>query len=101
MFDVYVSFETLEHLQLEDISKYFQEGIRVIKDKAKMIISTPNAEMRKHINNPFHLKEYSFDEFNKLLKTFFSNVEYYSVVKYKVKRGMKPNAIVMIAICTI
>lgn len=98
-FDVYVSYEVFEHLPLDLIEKYLIESNRVIKESGKFIISTPNIEMRKHINNPFHIKEYSFQEFKNLLEKHFRKIEYFSVSDYKVDIGMKNTAFSMIAVC--
>ncbi|QUN37879.1 methyltransferase domain-containing protein [Clostridium beijerinckii] len=98
-FDIYVSYEVFEHLPLELIEQYLHESKRVIKGNGKFIISTPNAEMRKHINNPFHIKEYSFQEFRNIIEKQYSKIEYYSVSDYKVNFGMKHNAFTMIAVC--
>src|SRR5471030_57622 len=53
-FDVYTSFETLEHLLLDLVEAYFKEAVRVLNKNGIMILSTPNKEGRKNINNPFH-----------------------------------------------
>lgn len=98
-FDVYVSYEVFEHLPIELVDEYLKEARRVIKTGGKFIISTPNREMRKHINNPFHIKEYSFHEFSNLLKKYFNNIEYYSVTNFKVEKGMCDSAFNMIAVC--
>jgi ubiquinone/menaquinone biosynthesis C-methylase UbiE len=39
--DVYISFETIEHLQPQDISKYFSEVKRILRPGGKFICSTP------------------------------------------------------------
>ncbi|MBV4445942.1 methyltransferase domain-containing protein [Clostridium tyrobutyricum] len=98
-FDVYVSFETLEHLPLNLIEKYFSEAIRVLKNKGKMIISTPNKAVRENVKNPFHIKEYNFLEFNELLYKYFSNVQYYSIVNNRLTKEMNLAAYNMMAIC--
>lgn len=99
-FDIYTSFETLEHLSLDLVEAYFNEAVRVLNENGIMILSTPNKEGRKNINNPFHVKEYNFSEFNKILKMYFSNVNYYSTTNYKIENGIKSNAVNMIAVCS-
>lgn len=99
-FDIYTSFETLEHLSLELVESYFNEAVRVLNENGIMILSTPNKEGRKGINNPFHVKEYNFNELNKILKMYFSNVNYYSTTNYKIENGIKSNAVNMIAVCS-
>lgn len=98
-FDVYISFETLEHLSLDLIENYFKEAVRVLKENGIMIISTPNKEGRKNINNPFHIKEYNFCELKELLKKYFSNIYYYSAINYKIESGVRDNAVNMISVC--
>lgn len=99
VFDVYISFETMEHLRVEDIDRYFQEAVRVIKQGGKFILSTPNSVNRKSINNPFHIKEYNFYEFDSLLKKYFKNISYYSQDKYKIVKGISNVTGIMIAVC--
>jgi glycosyltransferase involved in cell wall biosynthesis/ubiquinone/menaquinone biosynthesis C-methylase UbiE len=99
-FDVCVSYEVFEHLSPESIGKYLDEAKRVIKEGGKFIISTPNREMRKNINNPFHIKEYNFYELDSILKRCFENIAYYSVVNFKVEEGFNEKAVNMIAVCS-
>jgi len=72
-FDAVVSFETLEHLQGADV--FLQELSRVLKKDGMIIMSTPNREnfslYTKGIKNPFHFKEFSEDEFTKLIGKHF------------------------------
>ena len=98
-FDIYVSFEVFEHLPVETAARHIEEARRVIKDSGKFILSTPNREMRKHIRNPFHTKEYAFDEFREILEKYFGRVEFYSMTDFRVEKGMKPRAYDMIAVC--
>lgn len=77
-FDVVVSFETIEHLAEQD--KMLSEIRRVLRPQGILVISSPNRpvyseESGEH--NEFHVKELDFDEFDKLLKRQFPNVEYY------------------------
>ncbi|URZ03851.1 methyltransferase domain-containing protein [Clostridium felsineum] len=100
-FDVYTSFETLEHMKVDSIEAYFKEAIRVLKKDGIMIISTPNGKAREGINNPFHVKEYNEDEFSKMLSKYFLSVSYYSVTEFKVENGIKDTSLNMIAVCHI
>lgn len=77
-FDVIVSFETIEHLaeQQEMIS----ELRRVLRPDGVLIISSPNRpvyseESGEH--NEFHVKELDFHEFDTLLRSEFSVIEYF------------------------
>ncbi|MBF0211516.1 MAG: methyltransferase domain-containing protein, partial [Desulfamplus sp.] len=98
-FDIYISFETMEHLNLDTIDLYISEGVRVLKKGGKMFISTPNREMRTNVHNPFHIKEYSFFEFDNVLRHHFSEISYFSVLNYKVLNGFQNKAFDMIAVC--
>lgn len=98
-FDVYISYEVFEHLPVESVDLYLKEAKRVIRDKGTFIISTPNRDTRKNINNPFHIKEYNFKEFDQLVRKYFNTVKYYSVSNFKVEKGMNPSAFDMIAVC--
>jgi ubiquinone/menaquinone biosynthesis C-methylase UbiE len=77
--DAFVSLETIEHIDRdEDLLK---EVVRVLKPGGIFICSTPNRDLtnagttiRSKPFNPFHVREYSQDEFEQLLKKYFSNV---------------------------
>jgi len=71
-FDVVTSFETIEHLP--EIEAYLSELKRVIKQDGLVFISTPNKTIFKQ-TNPWHLKEFTKEEFETLLKKFFPFVK--------------------------
>jgi 2-polyprenyl-3-methyl-5-hydroxy-6-metoxy-1,4-benzoquinol methylase/glycosyltransferase involved in cell wall biosynthesis len=98
-FDVYVSLEVFEHLPIENTIKHIEEAYRVLKESGKFIISTPNRETRKNVNNPYHTKEYNFNELNEIITKVFPSVEFYSMSGFKVDKGMKETAYDMIAVC--
>lgn len=97
-FDIYVSYETLEHLPLDKIERYFQEAKRVLKNGGHFIISTPNKMNRLNLNNPFHVKEYTFTELRNLMERYFNEVEYYSLEEVKLHKGVSKSSTVMIAV---
>ena len=71
MFDIIVSFETIEHLKNQD---NFLSGIkRVLKDDGVFIVSTPNKENYPS-DNPFHFNEFTESEFKMFLGKYFSNI---------------------------
>jgi SAM-dependent methyltransferase len=79
-FDVVVSFETIEHLQ--DTARYLSELQRVLKPGGIFLVSTPERRLsstlyplRGRPNNPYHVREYTRDEFVHLLQTRFEVVE--------------------------
>lgn len=71
--DIIVSFETIEHVA--DYKKFLKETKRVLKKDGVAIFSTPNKEVFS--GNPFHVKEFSLDEFSSELRCFYKNVDIY------------------------
>lgn len=69
--DIATSFETIEHIS--DYEKFVQELARVVKDNGLVFISTPNKTVFGQ-KNPWHLKEFTRQEFSTLLKKYFSHV---------------------------
>ncbi|MEP7108058.1 MAG: class I SAM-dependent methyltransferase [Ferruginibacter sp.] len=69
--DVVVSFETLEHHDKHN--EMMLEIVRVLKKDGLLIISTPEKLNYNKIDkdNPFHVKELDFREFEKLITYFF------------------------------
>jgi 2-polyprenyl-3-methyl-5-hydroxy-6-metoxy-1,4-benzoquinol methylase len=64
-FDAIISFEGIEHIKN---AKAFLAGAKkLLKKGGKLIISTP----RKPHGSPYHLREYSLDEFSAILETEF------------------------------
>ncbi len=74
MFDVIVSFETIEHV--DDGNKVLSEFKRVLKSDGILIISTPNKQINidRRLINPFHKQEYFENEFRELLLNYFTNI---------------------------
>ena len=74
--DAAVCFEVIEHLAEQ--TSLLQEIRRVLRPDGVLVISTPNriyyTEERKE-TNPFHVREFDFDEFLAFLKGSFSQVE--------------------------
>lgn len=71
-FDVIASFEAIEHIKEAD--SFLAEIKRVLKKNGLFIVSTPN-KLTYQGTNPFHMKEYTEEEFLNLLKKYFSHVE--------------------------
>lgn len=81
-FDVFVSLETIEHV--DDDVLFAAEARRVLKEDGILICSTPNREVlnpgRRITDrpfNPFHIREYSIGELDRVLGTSFSDVRFY------------------------
>jgi SAM-dependent methyltransferase len=77
-FGAVVNLENIEHLH--DAPRFVAEARRVLSDDGALVVSSPNVtrsltgEDGKPCN-PFHIKEYSIDEFRELLGGSFGSVE--------------------------
>ncbi len=60
-----ISFEGIEHIS--NPQQFLLEAKRILKDNGKLVISTP----RKPHGSPFHIIEYSLEEYKKLLSKEF------------------------------
>lgn len=79
-FDLVVAFEVIEHL--EDWAEFLRETRRVLAPGGQLIVSTPNtkyyeAARAKSGPNPFHVHEFTFEEFREALHAVFPNVALY------------------------
>jgi len=80
--DVYISFETIEHVSEDHL--FLREVRRIVRPEGLFICSTPNRTVTnpgKAISdkpwNPFHVREYSHHEFVALLSEFFNEIVVY------------------------
>ncbi len=77
LFDVIVSFETIEHLTADSQQRFATEIKRLLKPDGLLLMSTPDrliyTEKNQH-QNPFHLQEFSTEEFAAFLGSYFSDV---------------------------
>lgn len=74
-FDLIVSFETIEHLQLPD--KHLFAKIKMLKSDGMHICSTPvrvGGSLSDKPENPFHFREWNLSEFRNLLSEYFKEV---------------------------
>jgi SAM-dependent methyltransferase len=71
-FDLVVSFETIEHVT--DPERVLNELRRVLADEGVLLISTPN-KTQYLVENEFHEREFTHQEFAELLNERFPNVE--------------------------
>ncbi len=73
IFDVIVSFETIEHIHEQE--KMLFEIKRLLKEDGIFVVSTPNKVVfsKASCENPFHVKELDFKDFEALLKVYFNN----------------------------
>uniref|UniRef100_UPI004056B0CA class I SAM-dependent methyltransferase n=1 Tax=Alistipes sp. TaxID=1872444 RepID=UPI004056B0CA len=82
-FDTVISFQVIEHIKQDQA--FVKEVARVLKPGGSFIVSTPNRPMSL-TRNPWHIREYSGEEFYRLLAKEFSEVE---------KMGVEGNARIM------
>ena len=81
-FDVIVAYELIEHLRAPEI--FLDEMFRLLKDDGTFLVSTPNkATFSPNTDiydspNEFHVREYYYDQFVELLKSYFSKVEMFA-----------------------
>lgn len=69
-FDTVISFQVIEHIK--DYHFFIKELHRVLKPGGKAYITTPNKE-KTVVRNPWHFKEFSYNELDALFKTTFNN----------------------------
>lgn len=66
-FDCVVSFQVIEHIKRD--KEFVREVYRVLKPGGRFIVSTPNRPMSL-TRNPWHVREYTAEEFKALLSIF-------------------------------
>lgn len=76
VFDVIVSFETLEHI--EDEQQFLSNVYHLLKPGGVLVLSTPFGKGRgKPCGSPFHVHQLTVDEFKDLFNGY-SDVQFYS-----------------------
>ena len=68
-FDYVVSFQVIEHIPND--RAFVAEVLRVLRHGGKFIVSTPNRPMSL-TRNPWHVREYTAEQFASLLSSFSS-----------------------------
>lgn len=87
IFDVIVSFETIEHVSEDKQEKFLKEVKRLLKKDGLFIVSTPNKLFYSDIpnyKNPFHIKEFYIEEFKQFLTKFFKHVKIFGQKVYPI-----------------
>ncbi|WP_366923777.1 glycosyltransferase [Metallumcola ferriviriculae] len=75
--DVFISFETIEHVNEETQTKFLKEVSRVLRDDGIFIISTPDKRTYSdapNYKNEYHIKEFYESEFVDFLSRCFRHV---------------------------
>lgn len=70
-YDFAVSFQVIEHMIKDHL--YLKEIHRILKPGGKLIVTTPNKKMSL-TRNPWHIREYTFEELKELMAKYFSEV---------------------------
>jgi ubiquinone/menaquinone biosynthesis C-methylase UbiE len=74
-FDAVISFEVIEHLSPTNQAAYLSEIARVLTEDGVAYISTPNRRLTAGRANPFHIKEFYYEELRRFLSHYFEDIE--------------------------
>jgi 2-polyprenyl-3-methyl-5-hydroxy-6-metoxy-1,4-benzoquinol methylase len=81
-FDLIVSFQVIEHVEI--VTDYLKFLHSLLSDHGVLIIATPSRSYRLNENqapwNPYHLREYSSQQFQKEIIQVFENSHFYSLI---------------------
>lgn len=80
--DVVTAFEVIEHVM--DHKKFLQEALRLLRPNGIFIMSTPNSDA-SFGDNPYHIKEFAFQELRKIL-SIFKTLQFYG--QHKVSKAI-------------
>jgi 2-polyprenyl-3-methyl-5-hydroxy-6-metoxy-1,4-benzoquinol methylase/molybdopterin-guanine dinucleotide biosynthesis protein A len=94
-FTVFVSLETIEHIP--DVDAFCREVKRVLKPGGRFICSTPQNLFGRIPINPWHLREYSVEEFREILQRHFEDVEIRGAVNGVLSEGDIGNNMIAVA----
>ena len=84
-FDLVCCFETIEHLAKPD--RFLGHVVRVLRPEGLLIASTPRAaEATERPENPYHEREYTPAELERLLRGFFGAVRLYGQRRRQTRR---------------
>ncbi len=75
-FDLICHFQVIEHLP--DPRPFLRAAVRVLADKGKLLITTPN-RLLSRVENPYHVHEYVAEELYDVLAAVFPRVEMFGV----------------------
>lgn len=78
VFDMVVSYETIEHVDGKMQENFLNEIRRVLKKDGTLIMSTPNKAVYTDLvngHNLYHIKEFYVNEYQEFLSGYFKNTE--------------------------
>lgn len=83
-FDAVVSFQVIEHVPEGHIQEYLKAIRRVLKKDGVAFISTLNLDTNRkpnkpYVKNPFHIKEFTYKEFDSSIREVFERHEIYGL----------------------
>jgi SAM-dependent methyltransferase len=94
VFDAVVCFETIEHLWEGQQLTFLREIDRLLKPDGVFLVSTPNKFFYYHIRpggkNPFHRREFYYDDYLSLLRRHFRTVHLLGQKMYPVSYIWQP-----------
>jgi 2-polyprenyl-3-methyl-5-hydroxy-6-metoxy-1,4-benzoquinol methylase len=88
-FDCIISLQVIEHIPTKNIPLYFKRIKSLIKPKGILILSTPYATNFSYNENPYHFREYTFQELKEILSDYFSDITMYSLIGDSLVRGFE------------
>ncbi|MCX5677972.1 MAG: methyltransferase domain-containing protein [Candidatus Omnitrophica bacterium] len=77
-YDKIISVETIEHLT--DPAAFLSRAKGWLKPKGELWLTCPLADKSvKHVDNPFHISEMTYEEINKLMKSYFRKAAFFNL----------------------
>jgi len=70
-FDTILAFQVIEHIKNDHL--FLSELNRILKPGGTLYLTTPNIN-KTIAPNPWHFREYSFEELKKLIENYFNNL---------------------------
>lgn len=78
-FDVILAFGIIEHLPVGEVDGFLEKVYQHLRVNGVFLLTTPNGARTKFLfgkpYNPYHIKEYTSYELEKMLKKYFSLIE--------------------------
>lgn len=100
--DVFVSFETIEHLENKKMHEFLEKiADELLYPVGKFVVSTPRCRPRESLKRrESHINELYYQQFKYDLGMYFPMTEFFSFDRYANIVPDNPEAIIMVAICS-